>query len=143
MTDHGAPVRLGTEKALVRIGDITCTQTAVITPLGRHPVSGVRWRVVDLALADPSPRLADRLTGRLTGRRLPRHRGRVTGELQVVVESDSWQHRCVIPVTSLAQVTDIYAQVLRARALSGLDQRDGGDGGDGGDGAHLAAPTRR
>jgi len=137
MTDPGAPVRLGTEKALVRIGDITCTQTAVITPLGRHPVSGVRWRVVDLALAEPPPRLAGRLTGRLTGRRLPRPRGRLNGELQVVVESDSWQHRCVIPVTSLAQVTEIYAQVLQARALAGLEPRDGCDG------AHLAAPTRR
>ena len=126
-TPEGSPARAGTEKALVRLGDITCTQTAVITPLGRHPVSGLVWTVEDHA----SPGTGRRLPGRLAGRAPALHRRGITGELHVIVESETWQHRCVIPVTSLAQITDIYTQVLLARSLTGAIPGPGTAGGAG------------
>ncbi len=126
-TAEASPVSAGTEKALVRLGDITCTQTAVITPLGRHPVSGLIWSVEDHA----SVATSRRLPGRLAGRAPALHRRGVTGELHVIVESGSWQHRCVIPVTSLAQITDIYTQVLLARSLTGSIPSAGMAGGAG------------
>jgi hypothetical protein len=122
-----APAKPGTEKALIRLGDIICTQTAVVTPLGRHAISGLRWTVQDHA----QQRTSHRLARRLIGRRPARHGHGVTGELHVIVEGDAWQHTSVIPATSLAQVTDVYTQVLLARSLSGSPaepgQRDGDD----------------
>ncbi|GAB19914.1 hypothetical protein GOEFS_096_00910 [Gordonia effusa NBRC 100432] len=49
-SNPGFPQPRGTEQPLVSIGEITCTQSYVITPSGTFPTAGAQWTVADMSM---------------------------------------------------------------------------------------------
>ena len=103
--------RPGTQRVVARIGDILCTATTVSTSSGVAPIGEVQWRIKDATTV--RARAMDGLLRR-------RVDGLLDGEVHVTATAEDWQHTATIPVRSLAEVTEIYAGVLRVR---GLQQR--------------------
>jgi hypothetical protein len=94
----------------VVIGDIACTTARVHTPAGQAPIASVTWRVLDAT--------------RCRRRRWPFATQRTTaieGDLAVTVRAPGWEHTTTVAVRSMAQVTEVYARVLRARGLATRD----------------------
>lgn len=98
----------GTERLLLRIGAISATSRAVLTPSGSAPVNDVRWTVKE----EVSPR------SRVWRRAVPG--GGATGSVQltVTVHGPGWQHtEAVGPVTG-EEVAAVRAKVTQARMLA-------------------------
>jgi hypothetical protein len=109
---------------LVTIGDISCTQQAVITPSGSIPISEVNWTVADLTRTESRiPPWAIVLAivfflfcllGLLF---LLVKETTTTGYLQVTAQGPRFMHTTQIPVSSQAQIADVHARVNYARSL--------------------------
>jgi hypothetical protein len=125
---YGLPVPYGSssdDRALVTIGDITCTQREVITPSGRRPINAVTWTFTDLSQTTTTiPTwaivlaiifLAACLLGLLF---LLAKETRTTGWVQITVQGDRFLHQTQLPVFHPHQVVDYNSRVSYARSLS-------------------------
>jgi hypothetical protein len=99
--------RHGTQKVVVRLGDILCTSSTVATPSGCAPLDQVQWHVEDRTTLQTRP------LGRLLRRPAC---GSPQGAVDVTAAAVGWRHTTTIVVHSLAEVTEIYARVLTARS---------------------------
>lgn len=115
------------EPPLVQVGDITVTQSQVITPSGSFPVAGSQWTVVDnsrttetvsqtgiiLAIVGFFLVCALSLFFLLMKDRV------TTGYIQVMVRgANGIQHFTMIPATSPATLYDISSRVGYAQSLA-------------------------
>ncbi|KRF26267.1 hypothetical protein [Phycicoccus sp. Soil803] len=89
-----------------RIGDITLSPDTVATPSGLSSTKQVEWQIDDgstpahASEADP---------GGVPG---------VVGTVRVTATGPGWKHVTAVPVSTLDEVTAIYAKVLHARRLA-------------------------
>lgn len=89
------------------IGDITLTPDTVATPSGLSSTRHVEWQIDDgttppdwSGSASTSPATA------------------VVGAVRVTATAPGWKHVTAVPVSTLDEVTAIYAKVLHARRLA-------------------------
>jgi hypothetical protein len=113
------------ELPLVVIGDITVTQSWVVTPSGTRPVGEVQWMFTDMSQrTEAIPTWAIVLAIVLVWACLLSllfllvKEERTGGSVQVVVQSPGFVHGVQLPVSSPAQVADYNARVNYARGLS-------------------------
>lgn len=90
------------------IGDITLTPDTVATPSGLSSTTQVEWQIDDGST--PS-----HWTGSEAGQS---GAPRVVGAVRVTATAPGWKHVTAVPVTTLDEVTAIYAKVLHARRLA-------------------------
>lgn len=89
-----------------RIGDITLTPDTVATPSGLSSTEHVEWQIDDGST--PSEwAVAHGTTGSAH-----------VGSVRVTATAPGWKHVTAVPVSSLDEVTAIYAKVLHARRLA-------------------------
>lgn len=111
---------------LVSIGDITCTQTHVITPSGTFPIAGSQWSVTDMSVT--SERMSQTgLVLALVGFFLVCFlsllfllmKDRTTqGYIQVTVRGGGITHVTNIPAFNQATMVDISSRVNYPRSLA-------------------------
>ena len=87
------------------IGDITVTADSVSTPSGRSSTEQVEWQIGDAI----TPAQWAGTSGGAGG---------VVGTVRVTASARGWTHVTAVRVTTLDDVTAIYAKVLRARRLA-------------------------
>ena len=92
-----------------RIGDITLTPDTVATPTGLSSTKHVEWQIDD---ASTPPQWSGAGSVDDSG---------VVGAVRVTATAPGWKHVTAVPVSTLDEVTAIYAKVLHARRLA--DQR--------------------
>ncbi|WP_059039238.1 hypothetical protein [Gordonia desulfuricans] len=112
--------------ALVVIGDITCTQTHVITPSGTFPIAGTQWSVLDMSrtseeISQTGIILA--LVGfvlicALSLLFLLMKETKTTGYIQVTVHGHGITHVTNIPALNAGAMFDISNRVQYARSLA-------------------------
>lgn len=112
---------------LVTVGDITCTQTQVITPSGTFPIAGAQWSVTDMSSTTEKVSTAGIVLAILGFLfvcvfslffLLMKDRA-TTGYIQVVVRgANGVQHVSNIPAASPATMMDVSGRVNYARTLS-------------------------
>ncbi|MGW0039057.1 hypothetical protein [Gordonia sp. NPDC003376] len=112
--------------ALVVIGDITCTQTHVITPSGTFPIAGTQWSVLDMSrtseeISQTGIILA--LVGfvlicALSLLFLLMKETKTTGYIQVTVHGHGITHVTNIPALNAGAMFDISNRVQYARTLA-------------------------
>ena len=90
------------------IGDITLTPDTVATPSGLSSTKQVEWQIDDGST--PS-----HWSGSEAG---SNETPRVVGAVRVTATAPGWKHVTAVPVTTLDEVTAIYAKVLHARRLA-------------------------
>lgn len=126
---YGAPgppeVPTATEPPLGNIGDITITQSTVVTPAGTFPLRGSVWTATDMSRTEEYlPAYAIVLAiiffvfcllGLLF---LLMKAKKTTGFVQVTVNGGGRHHSTMIPVSHPQQVYDVIAQVSWARSLA-------------------------
>jgi hypothetical protein len=110
---------------LTSIGDITITQTEVITPAGRFPIKGSIWTVNDMTqTSESTPAYAIILAvlgflfcliGLLF---LLIKERRVTGYVQVTVQGNGVFHSTMIPARGYQTAQQVMQQVNYARSLA-------------------------
>ncbi|GAC66225.1 hypothetical protein GS4_01_00260 [Gordonia soli NBRC 108243] len=118
----------GHEPPLVVIGDITCTQTHVITPSGTFPIVGSQWAVTDMSVTTERMSqvgLVLALVGFflvcfLSLLFLLMKDRQTTGYVQVTVWGGGITHVANIPAFSPVTMPDISNRVAYARSLAGL-----------------------
>ncbi|GAA2168264.1 hypothetical protein [Pedococcus bigeumensis] len=91
-----------------RIGDITLSADTVATPSGLSSTRHVEWQIDDGSTPPHWP-ASDAAAGAPTG---------VVGTVRVTATAPGWKHVTAVPVSTLAEVTAIYAKVLHARRLA-------------------------
>jgi hypothetical protein len=96
------------ERFRQRIGDITLTPDTVATPSGLSSTTHVDWQIDD-GSTPPQWSGAAQGVGDAVG---------VVGTVRVTVTAPGWKHVTAVPVSTLDEVTDIYAKVLQARRLA-------------------------
>jgi len=114
----------GAEPVLVSVGDITCTASEIVTPVGTYPLAGTRWTVNDLSRTGRStPTWAIVLAillffvcllGLLF---LLVREERTSGVVNVTVQRNGLLYTTTIPAYSPATVVDVHARVNHARML--------------------------
>ncbi len=128
------PAPVPTNAPLTTIGDITVTQSEIITPVGRLPVRGSGWTVTDMShyfettstvgvvLAVGSVLVFGWVCGLgLLGLLfLFMKERRFTGHVQVAVQGNGVYHATMIPVRSHATVVHVTQQVNYARTLAAM-----------------------
>ena len=98
----------GTERLVLRIGAISATSRAVLTPSGSAPVNDVRWTVKEAAPA----------RSRVWRRALPSTGATRAVQLAVTAHGPGWQHtEAVGPVTG-EEAAAVRARVTQARMLA-------------------------
>ena len=90
------------------IGDIALTPDTVATPSGLSSTTQVEWQIDDGST--PSDWF-----GSETGHSATPG---VVGAVRVTATAPGWKHVTAVPVSTLAEVTAIYAKVLHARRLA-------------------------
>ena len=90
-----------------RIGDITLTPDTVATPSGLSSTKQVEWQIDDGCT--PPQWSGATGAGDSAG---------VAGSVRVTATAPGWKHVTAVPVSSLDEVTAIYAKVLHARRLA-------------------------
>lgn len=115
---------------LVTIGDIVCTQTFVITPVGTRPLGSVTWSFTDMsrttrtipvwAIVCAIIFFLFCLLGLLF---LLVKEERTEGVVQIVVQAPGFIHYVQLPVATVAQVQDYSARVNYARSLTAMAQQ--------------------
>lgn len=98
----------GTERLLLRIGDISATSRTVLTPSGSAAVNDVRWTVKEGA----SPQ------SRVWRRARPGAGATGTVELTVTVTGPGWLHTETVGPATREEVAAIRARVTQARMLA-------------------------
>lgn len=114
------------EPPLVVIGDITCTQTHVITPSGTFPIRGSQWAVTDMSTTTErmsQTGLVLALVGFflvcfLSLLFLLMKDRQTTGYIQVTVRGNGITHVCNIPAYNPGVMGDISNRVAYARTLA-------------------------
>lgn len=81
------------------------TPETVATPSGHSSTDQVEWQIDD---ASTPPQWAGATGGA----------GGVVGAVRVTASAPGWKHVTAVRVSSLDEVTAIYAKVLRARRLA-------------------------
>ncbi len=113
---------------LVAIGDISCTQTHIVTPSGTAPIAGASWHVTDMSHTSeeiPTWAIVCAVVGAFVVCLfslfflLAKER-RTTGFVQVTVTSGGFMHTTSVPVFDPSNVMDVYNRVAYARNLSGV-----------------------
>ena len=89
------------------IGDITLTPDTVATPSGLSSTKHVTWQIDDGST--PSDWAGSRAGVSGPG---------VVGAVRVTATAPGWKHVTAVQVSSLDEVTAIYAKVLHARRLA-------------------------
>ncbi len=111
---------------LTSIGDISITQTTVITPTGRCPIRGTVWTCTDMTQVQSSiPAIAIVLCilffcfglGLLF---LLMKEHKVSGFVQVTVQGEGVYHSTMIPAYSRDTAPQIMQQVNYARSLAAM-----------------------
>ena len=92
-----------------RIGDITLTPDTVATPSGLSSTKHVEWQIDD---GSTPPHWCG------AGRPGSGDSEQVVGTVRVTATAPGWKHVTAVPVSTLAEVTAIYAKVLHARRLA-------------------------
>lgn len=118
----GAPM----QQPLVTIGDITCTQTHVITPSGTFPIAGSQWTVTDMSTTTErmsQTGLVLALVGfflvcALSLLFLLMKDRQTSGYIQVTVFGGGVTHVANIPAVSPATMVDVSNRVNYARSLA-------------------------
>lgn len=114
------------EQPLVTIGDISCTQSQIITPSGTFPTAGAQWAVTDMSVTREQisqTGLVLALVGFFLVCALSLlfllMKDRVTtGYIQVTVRgTNGITHVCNIPAHSPATMMDVSGRVNYARTL--------------------------
>jgi hypothetical protein len=107
------------------IGDITVTQSWVVTPSGTRPVGEVRWTFTDMSRTTQAiPTWAIVLAIVLAWACLLSllfllvKEERTDGSVQVVVQGPGFVHGTQLPVSSPAQIADYNARVNYARSVT-------------------------
>ncbi|MFC4561308.1 hypothetical protein ACFO4E_05505 [Nocardiopsis mangrovi] len=121
------PAPAGGQPPLATIGDITITQTEVITPAGRFPIRGSTWTVTDMTtVSEGIPAYAVViailffwfcLLGLLF---LLIKERRVSGHVQVTVQGNGVFHSTMIPAHGPATAHQVMQQVNYARSLAAM-----------------------
>lgn len=115
------------EQPLVSIGDITVTQTQVITPTGTFPIAGSQWTVYDMTTTRQEisqTGLILAIVGfvlicALSLLFLLMKEEKTSGLVQVtVLGADGRQHTTQIPASSRAMVDDVNNRVNYARSIA-------------------------
>ncbi|GEE01176.1 hypothetical protein nbrc107696_16220 [Gordonia spumicola] len=115
---------------LITIGDISCTQTQIVTPAGTAPVAGAQWHVTDMSHTTeeiPTWAIVCAIVGAFVVCLfslfflLVKER-RTTGTVQVTVTSGGFMHTTSIPVYAPNTVMDVHNRVNYARSLSSAMQ---------------------
>lgn len=115
------------EQILVTIGDISCTQTQVITPSGTFPIAGSQWAVTDMSIT--SERMSQLglvlaiigffMVCFLSLLFLLMKERTTTGYIQVtVLGANGMTHVANIPAPSQMTMMDISSRVGYARSLA-------------------------
>jgi hypothetical protein len=90
-----------------RIGDITLSPDTVATPSGLSSIEHVEWQIDD---GSTPPHWTGGAHGTSGFADL--------GAVRVTASAPGWKHVTAVPVSTLADVTAIYAKVLHARRLA-------------------------
>ncbi len=127
MTEWNGPAQPAygpVEPALVWIGDVSCTQTQVITPSGSIPIAQAQWILTDQTRTEqriPPWAIVCAVIGFflcLLG--LPFLLVKETvviGQLQITVQGPGFLHVTYVPVDSEAAKNDVYGRINYARSL--------------------------
>ncbi|WP_026919655.1 hypothetical protein [Gordonia shandongensis] len=111
---------------LVSIGDIQCTQSHVVTPIGSCPIQGARWHVTDMTQTTeeiPTWAIVCAIVGAFVVCLfslfflLVKER-RVVGTVSVMVQNDGFSYTTAIPANGVGVAMDITNRVNYARMLS-------------------------
>jgi hypothetical protein len=89
-----------------RIGDIILSPDTVATPSGLSSTQQVEWQIDD---GSTPPHWTGSVAGTSPG---------VVGAVRVTAIAPGWKHVTAVPVSTLEEVTTIYAKVLHARRLA-------------------------
>ena len=92
-----------------RIGDITLTPDTVATPSGLSSTAHVEWQIDDGSTPPHWCGAGQPGTG---------DSEQVVGAVRVTATAPGWKHVTAVPVSTLDEVTAIYAKVLHARRLA-------------------------
>ncbi len=114
------------EPVLVSIGDIHCTRSEVITPVGSFPLDGTQWTVTDHSVtvrAIPTWAIVLAIVGTFVVCFfslffLLAKEDQTQGFVQVTVFGAGRSYTTSIPVYSYAAVADVFNRVNYARNLS-------------------------
>jgi len=117
---------MSSQPPLVTIGDITCTQTHVITPSGTMPIGQVNWSFVNMAQTTqvtPTWAVVCAVVGFFlvcffSLLFLLAKEDKTQGWAQVMVQAPGFAHTTQVPVYSAMHVSDYAARVDYARSLS-------------------------
>ena len=99
---------LSEARRLQGIGDITLSPDTVATPSGLSSTKHVEWQIDDGCTPSHWP-ASEVASGPTPG---------VVGAVRVTVTAPGWKHVTAVPVSTLDEVTAIYAKVLHARRLA-------------------------
>ena len=102
------PPAVSDARSTQRIGDITLTPDTVATPSGLSSTRHVEWQIDD-GSTPPRWSGAAHHAGDAAG---------VVGSVRVTATAPGWKHVTLVPVSTLDEVTEIYAKVLHARRLA-------------------------
>ena len=116
------------EIPLVTVGDITCTQTHVITPSGTFPIAGAQFSVTDMSTTTESMSqtgLVLALVGFffvcfLSLLFLLMKERKTVGYVQIAVYGHGITHVSNVPALSPATMMDISSRVNYARSLAAM-----------------------
>lgn len=111
---------------LVSIGDIHCTRTQVLTPVGSYPIAGTQWSFADLSRTTREIPQWAIIVAIVTAILLCGlgllfllvKEDRTVGFVQVTVAGNGLMHTTSIPVSSPAAVADLGARVNYAQGLA-------------------------
>jgi hypothetical protein len=117
---------VSSQPPLVTIGDVTCTQTHVITPSGTMPIGQVTWTFTNMApttQVTPTWAVVCAVVGFFVVcffslLFLLAKEDRTQGWAQVTVQGPGFAHSTQVPVYSALQVSEYAARVDYARSLS-------------------------
>jgi hypothetical protein len=117
---------VSSQPPLVTIGDITCTQTHVITPAGTMPIGQVTWTFNNMAhttQVTPTWAVVCAIVGFFlvcffSLLFLLAKEDKTQGWVQVTVQGPGFVHTTQMPVYSGFHVSDYAARVDYARSLS-------------------------
>jgi hypothetical protein len=102
----------GTERLVLRIGEISATSRTVLTPSGSAPVNEARWTVKEAA----SPRSLG--WRRALRRAASADAAALTVALTVTVRGPGWQHTETVGPATREEAAAIRATVTQARMLA-------------------------
>ncbi|WP_017539050.1 MULTISPECIES: hypothetical protein [Nocardiopsis] len=129
-----APQPASGEPILTSIGDITLTQSEVITPSGRFPIRGAQWNVTDMSHVEEKLSTTGLVLtigsivlfiwfcglGLLGLFFLLMKEKVTTGNIQVTVSNGNSHYATVIPARTPETMQQVTQQVNYARSLSAM-----------------------